>query len=199
MSDVICLKTRKLNLEFKNLHYYEDCGGSFRPIAKESLFHNIHGLGPVELRSIPMVRCDRCGSLYFHPGLEQEMKTAFYEEILESGRILGRREIKFLRVYANLSVEQISEMIGLEDKSEFENYVTYAHQDYPTSRMQQKIFSLFKTLGPYEDGLCFKPSVDRSQKGMSYEYLGVYPSLSDRKWTEIITRKRYSSVLADTE
>jgi DNA-binding transcriptional regulator YiaG len=89
------------------------CGGVYRRVKMERYdFSGFAGL-PVEVRDVPILRCNKCGEEEIEGVVISAVLLALTQTILGLPRILSPDEAKFLRKRLQLSQKDLAERMGV--------------------------------------------------------------------------------------
>jgi DNA-binding XRE family transcriptional regulator len=106
--------------DFDGMHRDEDCKGTWMVTVTSGPARRftLDALGPVPVPLIPLVTCHHCKTSYEIPKFRDFVEEIIARHLITSKEALTKKQIRFLRMYFNLTQEQLAHHIGVADRHE---------------------------------------------------------------------------------
>lgn len=103
-----------LQKKYRFHHSDLECDGKWYQMQVDMPYRIDDGL-MVMITNAPVVKCDKCDSMFFADGFEELFLKQFAEALVLNKRNLFKPEIRFLRTYLGLTQKQMAEELGISD------------------------------------------------------------------------------------
>lgn len=106
------------SLNYEGMHRDRDCDGKWAVTFTLGSKFTLDSIGPIDVPVIPLVTCHKCQTSYEVSGFRRFIESIVAKHLVESKQSLDKKQIKFLRLYLDLTQEEFAKNIGLADKHE---------------------------------------------------------------------------------
>lgn len=103
----------KINSDFKDAHQSDACKGEFELVVLKDVPFNAGDLGLTTLPSAPFLKCKKCDAMYFAPKFEEIVNEMLAASLILEPKLLQGKQLRFLRVHASMSQQEIADFLGL--------------------------------------------------------------------------------------
>lgn len=109
----------KINFnDFVEAHKDPQCRGQWQCTIITGKTFTLDALGPIPVPLIPLITCHTCGTSFELPKFRSAIEELIAKNLVESNKILSKKQIRFLRLYFDLTQETLANQIGVADRHE---------------------------------------------------------------------------------
>jgi transcriptional regulator with XRE-family HTH domain len=105
--------------EFERSHLDHECKGRFKVVVKTNIVIPIDGLGPTLVPWSFIVHCDKCQATFIPDAFMRFLDEKLSVHLILQKGVLTKDQIRFLRLAANVTQEQVADACGATDKSHY--------------------------------------------------------------------------------
>ena len=102
----------------KGMHRDRACEGKWDVTFTLRSKFTLDAIGPIDVPVIPLVTCHECQTSLEVPGFRSFVENIVARHLVESKQSLDKKQIKFLRLFFDLTQDEFAKNIGLADKHE---------------------------------------------------------------------------------
>lgn len=112
------IRTYFLSKDYEDAHLEEGCTGAFEYREIKDGILTLDAIGPVRLPFVPMAVCEKCHAAYEVNGFRAFVEGAIANSLVTSSAKLNKKQIRFLRLFLDMTQGEFAELIGVANRFE---------------------------------------------------------------------------------